>query len=158
LKLESNLGSEEAYRLLFDKFSKKRKRGWKVRSFREPSLIVVATGFPLPNRSSNLAGGLAKITIEAKGEESEISFSFDFRLWYFSHFVFESVVACLLFGVFLPKYLESQSLYAVLMMGIFSLGLLFIPWFSHECVKNTEAKIIAQSKAAFRKNKPQQST
>jgi len=158
LKLQSDLGSEEAYRLLFDKFSRMKKRGWKVRSFREPSLIVVSTGFPFPNRSSDLAGGLAKITIEAKGEESEISFSFDFRLWYFSHFVFESVVVYLLFDFLLPKYLESQSLYAVLMISFLTLGLLFIPWFSHRCVKNTEAKIIAQSKAAFRKDKPQQST
>ena len=158
MKLQSDLDSEEAYRLLFAKFSRLRKRGWKVRSFREPSLIVVSTGSPFPNRGSNLAGGLAKIAIEARGEESEVSFSFDFRLWYFSHFVFELVVVYLLFDFLLPKYLESQSLYAVLMMGICSLGLLFIPWFSHRCVKNTEAKIIAQSKAAFRKDKPQQST
>lgn len=150
MKLQSSLRSEEAYRLLFEKFSRKRKRGWKVRSFREPSLIVVTTGFPLPNRASNLAGGLAKIAIEAKGEESEISFSFDFRVWYFSHFAFELIVALSLFGVFVPRYLESQSLYGIPIVGLLAFGLLFIPWSSHKCVKNTEKEVVTQSKASLK--------
>lgn len=124
-----------------------------MRSFREPSLIVVSTGYSYPNVASNLAGGLAKIAIEARGEESEVSFAYDFRKWYFSHFIFELVIACTLFAIFLPKYLESQSLYAILLMGLLASGLFFIPWSCYKCVKNTEAEIIAQSKATYRKDK-----
>jgi hypothetical protein len=153
LKLHLDLLSEEVYRLLFEKFSRKRKRGWKVRSFREPSLIVVTTGLPLPSRTSNLAGGLAKIAIEAKGDKSEISFSFDFRVWYFSHFVFELIVAYLLFGVYVPKYLESQSLYGTWIISFLVFGLLFIPWLSHKYVENAEKEVVAQSKAALRKTR-----
>jgi len=149
LKLQSGLRLEEVYRLLFEEFS--RKRRWKVRSFKEPLLIVITTGFPLPNRSSDLAGGLAKIAIEAKDTETEVSFSFDFRVWYFSHFAFELVVAYLLWGVYVLRYLESQSFYEVLIIGFLMFGLLFIPWFSHRCVKNTEETVVSQSEAPLRR-------
>lgn len=78
----------------------KEERGWQVRSFREPSLIVIKTGVRYPHVSDQFAGGLAKIAIEATGEESEVGFSFDFRLWYFSHLIFELFEAFVLFGVF----------------------------------------------------------
>lgn len=131
----------------------KEERGWQVRSFREPSLIVIKTGVRYPHVSDQFAGGLAKIAIEATGEESEVSFSFDFRLWYFSHLIFELFEAFVLFGVFVPKYLESQSPYAIPIIALLAFGLFYIPWGSHKCTKNTEEEIIAKSEALLGKHK-----
>lgn len=128
-----------------------RKRKWKIKSFKEPSLIVVSTGFPILSRHTDEAGGLAKVLMEPKQGETEISFLFDFRGYYASLFVWDLVDAILLFGATLPYYLKSQSLYGLPLIGIMLLGLFVIPWFGHSNVKKTKAEVVSVTKAAIRK-------
>ena len=150
-----NLPPEEAYDLLFSMFSRKRK--WKIKSYTEPSLIVVRTGSPILSRSLR-AGGLAKVLVEPNRENAEVSFSFDFKMWYFSLLVFDLIDAALLFWVPLPHYLKFQSLYDLFLIGILLLGLIAIPLFGHSSAKEVEAEVIADSKAIIRKRTKQQSS